>query len=401
MSFLLLSFYRFASHHKIPKILKLFLGLKNLFIAILDMYLIYYCLGHLLGLDAHHIVFPICIFALCFYICKQGIEVTARLSELIIFLIIVPVIILIITTASSLKIYYLKGVLQTIDLHVFSSSWTFLLLTSFLSSLLFAPVDSYIIVKNHVSISDNHDSFKNNISCIYKAYVVALSISLLICLLLLLIISGSGISFLYSDNPLFSLTQMNSINSSISGRIDGIVCIFLFSGLIYTFCFHIYSATRYMQQITIMKVSTSFITAMIIAISVIVTAFAYDDDIITSTHTDPKTRNLIDTIIIDDEYNISLKSYKDGSIYNTHCKSIKHAADNYFHSLGSYPDFSHTETIIVPSDVFTSREALANLLVDFKMSSNFPETMDVISNDASIDNKSDKTIKLYKIYALL
>lgn len=372
---------------------KIYFFIKNLFVAIIDLYLVYYALGHLLGLNAHKIVFPISICVLVFYMCKKGLEVNARLAELTIFLIVIPAIILIATTISSVKLHYFKVFLSIDNLPNTMNPYFSLLVTSVISSILFLPTDSMFVLGKHVKRPIENAqtcSYNNYIS---HAFLASFTLAFTLIIAIFSVIAGSGISLKYSVNPLFALAQMNLINSSISGRIDAIVCIFVFSGLIYCVSFHLYIAKYHFLTLVKCNHENRFILPVFLAICFLFVTFTYPKDTKGIMLTNPKMRNLIDTIIIDNNYDISLKSYKDGSVYNTHCKNIDYASDNYFHSLGAYPDFSHTETIIVPDNVFSSTDVLMKLLQDFKLSPSFPETLNVVS-----DNTSSKAIKLYKIY---
>lgn len=381
-------------------ILAVIIFVKYMFIMIISLYFIYFTLRHILQINTSNLLIALAIFILCLYISKSKIEKITRLSEILFYIIIIPLIILAATTVFKVSFDKLLTAAKSIDVNnipLFSAdifknnilvpgnaSYIQILLSSLVLSVLLFPLEIIIPLKEN--IRENNSVFKPLMCSFFICFVCVFIISIITIGIF------GGVSTSYTVHPLFSLMQMSSLNSNLSVRLDSLVCLFIFTGLLYSISFYLYFASEAIRLIIPKSRKRVFVLPLLVVFAFCMSYLSFDK---ASTTKSPTERAIIDNILIKDN-NIYFEVYdslEDNSLYNTHSASISDA-ENYFHqNENRILDFSHTQAIYVPKELFESKTDLQKLLLSYKKDLRFPETMDIKNISAPTES-----IKLYSIF---
>lgn len=396
------SFYNKNSSLKrfISCILSIILLIKYMFIMIISLYFIYFTLHYILQINTSNILIAVAIFILCLYISKSKIEKITRLSEILFYIIIIPIIMLAATTIFKASPDRLLTAVKNIDLNnmpllsenIFknnilvpnNASYIQILISSFVLSMILFPLEIIIPLKENVK--EGYSLFKPLmfsffacIGCVFILSLIAVGIF-------------GNVSTSYTVHPLFSLMQMSSLNSNLSVRLDSLVCLFIFTGLLYSISFYLYFTSEAIRLIIPKSRRRVFVLPLIIVFLFCMSYLSFTESNSTKS---PTERAIIDNIVIDDN-NIYFEVYdslEDNILYDTHSDSISDA-ENYFHqNENRILDFSHTQSIYVSEELFTNKAYLKNLLLPYKKDLRFPETMDIKNISAPTES-----IKLYLIF---
>lgn len=360
-------------------ILAFFTIIKYIIVMSLALYFIYFTINYALRMNIKNFLIPVFLFILCLYISKNGIEKLFRFSEILFYIILLPVIILILTTVTKVS----PAILMVPSTN---SSIIYTTLKSLLFAIILFPVEIISPLKE----------YSNPILYVRKTIFPALLTGFVFMLIFCIITIGifGTVSTDYTIHPLFSLMQMSSLNSKLGGRLDGIVCIFIFSGLIYSISFYLYFCSEAIRLIIPKYKKRIFVIPLLIVFTI--TLLMLPDGYTGAYTKSPEERAIVRNIIVSNDNNIYFEIYnssEDNIIYDTHSSTLSDA-EKYFRENESFVlDFSHTQAIFVPEATFKDTEKLKALLENYKKDLRFPETMEIHDADTPANSK-----KIYSIF---
>lgn len=370
------------------------LGVKYCFMILIILYLLGFSASNILGIKAHNIIYLISLTLLALYISKSTLEQIARLAELLFFITTIPLVIIIATTISNVSFTTLKNSFAISGLNDFSPIRIIVMAVIF--SKILMPIEILKSMSAHLSIKHNSKE-KNSAKIIRNSLLISLTFSIATILILYIIITGifGHVSTKYTVHPFYSLMQMISINTTFEGRMEGIVCISLFTSLLYALSYYFKSFVALFKSLPQNAVSKKIPTIIFIAL-VIVCAFIIPKSNVNQINLTPEERIVVKNIYIADNGLITIEVFdKEDKTkkYETSFTSLIEVEDGFVSEYNLHLDFSHTNNIIVSDKLFNNTEMLKNHLLDFKKDLRFPENLTIINY-----NDTGKRISLYRLY---
>lgn len=333
---------------------------KSLYFFGLSLVLLFFTLIYVYTINISPFVFILLIFSLTLIISNGTSESTFRLGELSFLLSIIWCVILCISfTLLSFSNDNFSNFITPLKSSTFSKPFFYITL------LMLIPFE----------MNDVYSHFNNSSKKLRKSYVLSLSFIYLTVAAFFLLITGTfgEINLRYTYHPLLSLFKTFNVSKDFTGRIDGVLCIFLPVSLLYCMIF----STQLLKNICFKKVAllkkhSLLFTFLIMLIPVI-----------------------IGTPLISDLNN------KNQSTINSHSSATKEIVEEIKLTRKSYSltnnnehnyDFSHTNTIYITSLYLKNEDLLKETLLPFKLDPRFYE------NILLKDIKGNTLCKLYELY---
>ncbi len=337
---------------------KTLIFIKSMYMYGLSIILLFFILIYVYTINIHPLSFVLLLFVITLISSKGHTESIFRMGELIFTIgIIWCVLLCIVLSFTSFNISSLSAFLLNIK------STTFIKPFFYITAFMLLPFEISYVGKH----------YNNPLKNLRKSYIISLSLVYLSVLVLFFLIAGTfgEINLRYTYHPLLALLQTINISENFSGRLNGILCIFLPVSLLYCMIFsmHICRDIINIKQHEKYKLKATFFLSIVpVLISLIFIRNLYSDNQTVINSHSPATREIVE------EIKLTRKAYQ---ITNDE-------EYNY--------DFSHTNTILITRMYQNNRELLKETLLPFKLDPRFYENI-------LIKDVNNNTIcKLYELY---
>ena len=375
------------SHIIFNKLFNIILSLKYSFILFITLYLLGYSTSHILSISSRNMLYLVALILLVIYREKSTTEQMARFSELTFYIMLIPLIIIVATTITKVSPSLLVDSFHYTKCNDFSIIRVMVM--AFIFGKILFPVEILKSMNNH--LSKNYD---DNIDTVKKAMLLSLSFTTATTLIIYTIIVGifGNVSATYTIHPFFSLMQMISINTTLEGRLESIVCICIFTSLIYSSSYYLRNL-----RISLGKGLTKKLPVYVIFIPLALLAgYIVTNTDIQKSNISPEERLVVKNIYIHEDGLLYIEVFDiedDSKLYETNLTSLNDVENSFIDEYNLYLDFSHTNNIIVANNIFQNTSLLKELLYNYKRDLRFPENLTVVNLDSN-----NAKIPLYKLY---